>query len=83
MITAYPAAATITVTTDVDSTTSIVPDATDIIVAPSVLPNYAKEACTPSSAASARFASACSCAGVTETTSTAAIPTVTVLVPRS
>jgi hypothetical protein len=78
--TAYPAATTTTITSGSTSTT-ILPETTEIVVAPSVLPAYAKTACTASGIASARFASACSCAGVTETTSTAPVPTATVVVP--
>jgi len=79
-MTAYPAATTVTVTSGRTATT-ILPETTDIVVAPSVVPAYAKTACTPSGIASARFASACSCAGVTETTTTAPVPTATVVVP--
>jgi hypothetical protein len=80
MITVYPVATTVTVfSADVESTVTIVPDAAGITVSPSVLPAYANAACTTNGAA--RFASACSCAGVTETTTTAATPTATVLIP--
>jgi len=79
LATFYPAATTVTVTADVQSTTIILPDANSITVVPSNLPAYAIAGCTGQAAA--RFASACSCAGVTETTSTAPVQTATVIVP--
>ncbi|CAD0114593.1 unnamed protein product [Aureobasidium uvarum] len=80
LTTVYPAATTIT-TTSGSVFTTIVPDTAGLTIAPSYLPSYANAACTPSGIASARFASACSCAGVSAATTTAATPTATVVVP--
>lgn len=80
LVTVYPAATTTTIASGSTSTT-ILPETTGTTVAPFSLPAYAKTACTPSGSASARFASACSCAGVTKTTTTARVPVATVIVP--
>lgn len=78
--TAYPSASTITITSGSTSTT-ISPSLTATTVTPSSFPAYVSTACSNGGNPSSRFASACSCAGVTKTTTTVAIPTVTIVVP--
>jgi hypothetical protein len=67
---------TVTITSGSTSTT-VLPSLANTVTTRSNLPTYA----TACGGAATRYASACSCAGVTKTTSTAPIPTATAISP--
>lgn len=80
-VTVYPSAVTVTTSSGSTSAT-ITPSLSGTTVFPTNVPPYVASACSSGNAISSRFASACSCAGATKVTSTAATPTVTIVVPK-